>query len=184
MRWKRVIERTSDILRVSWVWMLSFANAKRTIANYPLRFRHYDNSAYGGPARLRPVDWTVQVIRWTGMQGHGATKEEAMQNLRENFSRFEERGEPLPRPGSYKGIEFASSEKIERFPDIEKDFIAHILNVEWAWLTDESSLWDFSQDETLDEFYSCIRTRYAVDVSDIEGAKLVSIFERIDRTER
>jgi hypothetical protein len=93
-------------------------------------------------------------------------------------------GEPLPRPGSYKAIEFAKSEKLEGYPEIEEDFVRHILDVEWAFLSDESSLWDFSSDDDLKELYERIRKRYGIDVSDIEGANLVATFDRIRRSSK
>ncbi len=105
-----------------------------------------------------------------------------MLNLRENFARYRLKGEPLPRPGSYKAIEFASSEKLETYREIEEDFVRHILDVEWAFLSDESSLWDFSTDETLIELYERIGKRYGVDVSHVEGANLVAIFDEITRS--
>jgi hypothetical protein len=116
------------------------------------------------------------------MQGYGESREAAMLNLRENFTRYRLKGEPLPRPGSYKAIEFAWSEKLEAYREIEEVFVQHILDVEWAFLSDESSLWDFSMDETLTELYERIRKRYCVDVSDVEGANLVAIFDRITRS--
>jgi hypothetical protein len=116
------------------------------------------------------------------MQGHGESREAAMANLQEKFASYKLNGEPLPRPGSYKPIEFASSEKLTAYSELEDDFVRHILDVEWAFLSDESSLWDFSVDETLAELYERIRKRYGVDVSDIEGANLVAIFDRITRS--
>lgn len=182
MQWRRSIERVSDAPRIVFAWVASFLMRDWSIESYPLRFRHFDTSGYTGSERLRPVEWSVQVLRWVGMQGHGATREAAMFNLQENFARFQLRGEPLPRPGSYKPIEFASSEKLEGYREIEEEFVRHILDVEWAFLSDESSLWDFSQDETLAELYGRIANRYGVDVSDIEGANLVAIFDRISRS--
>jgi hypothetical protein len=152
--------------------------------SYPLRIRHFDNRGYTGPDRLRPIDWSLQVLRWTGMQGHGESREASMANLQENFARYRLKGEPLPRPGSYKEIEFASAEKLQAYSGVEDDFIRHVLDVDWAWLSDGSSLWDFSMDDTLAELYERIEKRYGVDVSDVEGANLVAIFERIGLSKR
>jgi hypothetical protein len=182
MQWRRTIEWASDAARIAFAWARSFLKRDWTIESYPLRARHFDQSGYTGSERLRPVEWSVRVLRWTGMQGHGATREAASVNLQENFVRFRLRGEPLPRPGSYKPIEFASAEKLEGYREIEEDFVRHILDVEWAFLSDESSLWDFSGDDTLAELYGRISNRYGVDVSGIEGANLVAIFDRIRRS--
>jgi hypothetical protein len=184
MRWRRTIEVVSDGPRIAFAWAASFVRRDWTIESYPLRVRHFDHSGYTSPDRLRPVEWSVQVLRWTAMQGHGESREAAMSNLIENFARYRLKDEPLPRPGSYKAIEFASSEKLESYREVEEDFVRHILDVEWAFLSDESSLWDFSMEETLAEFYERITKRYGVDVSNIEGANLVAIFDRIGRSKQ
>jgi hypothetical protein len=184
MQWRRAIEWVSDAPRIAFAWAISFVKSDWPIESYPLRFRHFDHSGYTGPDRLRPVDWSVRVLRWTGMQGHGESRDAATANLRKNFSRYRLAGEPLPRPGSYKAIEFAKSEKLEGYPEIEEDFVRHILDVEWAFLSDESSLWDFSSDDDLKELYERIRKRYGIDVSDIEGANLVATFDRIRRSSK
>lgn len=54
-----------------------------------------------------------------------------------------------------------------------------VLELKWAWISDESSLWDFHQDETNDSLISRIREVYDVDVSDIKSARLSEILERI-----
>ncbi len=180
MDWKRIAEDCFDAPRVVWAWLLSFRRKEWGLEDYPLRFQQFDNSGYQGSADERPIDWTAQVVRWVAMQGYGTTREEALEDLHKGFARFKERGESLPRPGTYKPIEFASSERIDRFASIKEDFIAHILNLEWAFVSDESTLWDFSEADNLEIFYERIKSRYGVDVSAIEGARLVTIFERLD----
>ena len=54
-----------------------------------------------------------------------------------------------------------------------------VLELKWAWISDESSLWDFHQDETNDPLVSRIKELYDVDVSDIRSARLSEILERI-----
>ena len=51
--------------------------------------------------------------------------------------------------------------------------------MEWAWISDESRLWDFHSEETNDALYAKIEEVYGVNVSDIESAKLSEILERI-----
>lgn len=48
-----------------------------------------------------------------------------------------------------------------------------------CFVSDESSLWDFHEQDSNDELYRRIVLLYAVDVSDIEEAKLWRIFERL-----
>jgi hypothetical protein len=152
--------------------------------DYPLRWREFDNSDYEGPEQLRPVDFSLQILGWAVMQGHGATREEAAAKLEENLAYYVAAGNQLPRPGTYKPIEFASTQKIGRFAEIEADFLRNILDLEWAFLSDESSLWDFSQGDALDELYRRIEERYGVDVSDVEGGNLAKIFERIETAQK
>jgi hypothetical protein len=54
-----------------------------------------------------------------------------------------------------------------------------VLGLDWAWISDESSLWDFHHDETNDALISKIDEVYGVDVSDIQSARLTEILERI-----
>jgi hypothetical protein len=51
--------------------------------------------------------------------------------------------------------------------------------VDWAWISDESSLWDFHEDETNESLTDKIRHIYGVDVSDISSGNLANIFDRI-----
>ncbi len=60
-----------------------------------------------------------------------------------------------------------------------EEFIQKVLDLEWAWISDGSSLWDFHTEETNDLLYVRIREVYGVDVSDIKSGKLWEIFERI-----
>ncbi len=60
-----------------------------------------------------------------------------------------------------------------------EEFIQKVLDLEWAWISDGSSLWDFHTEETNDLLYVRIREVYGVDVSDIKSGKLREIFERI-----
>ncbi|HTJ29438.1 MAG TPA: hypothetical protein VL346_03010 [Acidobacteriaceae bacterium] len=48
-----------------------------------------------------------------------------------------------------------------------------------AWISDESSLWDFHTEQTNDLLIAKIRDVYGVDVSDIESARLWEIIEHI-----
>ena len=54
-----------------------------------------------------------------------------------------------------------------------------ILNLDWAWISDESSLWDFHSSKDNGELIAKIREIYGVDVSDIESARLSEILDRI-----
>jgi len=116
------------------------------------------------------------------MSGHGNTKQEALAELRRRFEQYKAREKKLPRPGTKVPIEFADSRRVEQYPELAKDFFQEILGVEWAWISDESSLGDFHGEETNDRFVEKIRRVYGVDVADISNGNLADIFERIAKT--
>jgi hypothetical protein len=152
--------KSADAIRVATKWCLSFFNRQWKLEDYPIHFRHYDNSNFEGPERQRPADWLAQVIRWPGLAGVGRTREEALETLHNIFDNFVDSGGTLPRPGTAKKLEWASREKLEKFSDIEQQFVSDILGLDWALMTDESSLWDFHAEESNDTYYFKIRDRY------------------------
>jgi hypothetical protein len=77
--------------------------------------------------------------------------------------------------------EFASRNRIDQHPEIERDFIRRVLELPWALITDESSLWDFHQDVTNQAFVEKIRAVYGIDVSDIPQGNIADILGRIAR---
>ncbi len=83
------------------------------------------------------------------------------------------------RPGTGPGIVFAANEAPARYPELSNDFIHKVLGLEWAWLSDESSLWDFHSNEDNSEMYLKIGEVYGVDVSHVADANLMGIFTEI-----
>ena len=80
-------------------------------------------------------------------------------------------------------IEFATSNRVSQHSELAKDFFQRVLGIDWAWISDESSLWDFHGNETNDKFVEKIRCIYAVDISDISSGNLADIFDRIKKGE-
>jgi hypothetical protein len=121
-------------------------------------------------------------VNWN-LAGGGDTPQEAMEVLRLSFERAADdrrrKGNPLPRPGVKVPIEFAPREKVDAHGELVDDFVRRVLGFEWAWISNESSLWDFHSDETKDELQAKIREIYGVDVSDIESGSIVQILDRI-----
>lgn len=78
-----------------------------------------------------------------------------------------------------KNLEFARRERVSARPELAEDFTRRVLNLDWAFISDESSLWDFHEDLTNEALTARIKEIYGVDVSDIESAKLPDILERI-----
>jgi hypothetical protein len=95
-----------------------------------------------------------------------------------------EASEPLPRPGTRVPIKFASQERVKAQAELAKDFTQRVLELEWAWISDGSSLWDFHTNESNDALYAKIKEIYGVDVSDIQSARLSEILERIAAEQR
>lgn len=76
-------------------------------------------------------------------------------------------------------IELASQQRTDVHAELAEGFIHRVLELESAWISDESSLWNFHGEEKNDSYYARIREIYGVDVSDIESANLAEILERI-----
>jgi hypothetical protein len=77
--------------------------------------------------------------------------------------------------------DFAARKRIDQHPDLEKDFIHRILELPWAFVSDESSLWDFHSDLTNDAFVAKIHAIFGVDVSDIPKGNIADILDLIAR---
>ena len=77
--------------------------------------------------------------------------------------------------------DFAERKRIEQHPDLEKDFINRILELPWAFISDESSLWDFHADLTNDNLVRKINAIYRVDVSGIPKGNIADILDLIAR---
>lgn len=112
--------------------------------------------------------------------GSGNSPAEALDDLRINFGSIKANGTVTVRPGARAKLEFASDAKVSAYDELSQDFIQRVLGLEAAWVSDDSSLWDFHTELTNDSFYAKIREEYGVDVSDVESARLWEIFERIE----
>jgi hypothetical protein len=76
-------------------------------------------------------------------------------------------------------IEFASQERVDVHPELTQDFIERVLGFKWAFISDESSLWDFHEDQTNELLVAKIRSVYGVSVDDVESARIWEILDRI-----
>ncbi len=116
------------------------------------------------------------------MSGGGNTRLEALEQVRKNFDRFRATKQRLPRPGTKVPIEFAARDRVSQHPELEKEFIRQVLEVNWVWISDESSLGDFHDEDTDRRLIDKIRRIYGVDVSDISTGNLADIFDRIAKS--
>ncbi|HWC99151.1 MAG TPA: hypothetical protein VG456_20465 [Candidatus Sulfopaludibacter sp.] len=117
------------------------------------------------------------------MPGGGDTPEDAIQELSRNFeaAAADKRRNRirLPRPGTSVPIQFAPQEQVNTHADLVNDFVRQVLGLDWAWVSDESTLWDFHSGESNAALQGKIRDVYGVDVSDIESGNLAQILDRI-----
>jgi hypothetical protein len=111
------------------------------------------------------------------------TKLGALEELRKTFDRFKAAKDVLSRPGTSVSIELAASNCVDRHSELAKDFFRQILEVNWAWISDESELSDFHEDETNDRLIEKSRGIYGVNVSDISSGNLADIFDRITKNQ-
>ncbi|HEY1160115.1 MAG TPA: hypothetical protein VGE83_05760 [Terracidiphilus sp.] len=165
-----------------WKWCLSYRKRDWELADYPVIFRTQEPGPADEGSRFKTHRYVASIENWH-LTGTGDSRAKALENLHSSFAAVElnkkEKGELLPRPGTRVPIEFASQERVNAYPELADDFIQRVLGLQSAWISDESSLWDFHSDETNDFLYSKIKETYGVDVSDIESAKLCEILERI-----
>ena len=166
--------------RARLAWAKSFFKFRWRFDDYPVDYIDQGECPPNLPERLQHKRWRADLINWYVMSGSGETKEAALEDAKQKFAAQVASGEKLLRPGTGPGITFASNEAVSQHPSLRDEFINKVLNLEWAWISDESSLWDFHENETNDEYYARILEVYGVDVSDIDGAKLSLILERIN----
>ena len=164
-------------------YLLSFSKKDWNIKDYPINFKFQKKVENELPKRFKVVDWSARVINWPQMQGQGDTKDEAYKDLEKSFNERKNNGQRIPRPGTGLPIEFATIDGVSKYPELAVDFFLKILDMDYnnVFISDESSLWDFSWDETLDAEFLKIKHTYGVDVSDT-GGNFLKIFEKINRT--
>ena len=174
--------RLAHNLVAAWKWILSFRTSDWQLSDYPVFSCRQAPDAANAPERLRKPPYMAFILKWSVI-GSGETKADAMLTLERLFQdakaqRIRDGKEP-PRPGTRVLIEFASSEGIDTHPALRDDFINRVLELDWAFVSDESSLWDFHTEATNTSLHQRINDSYRVDVSDIESGSLKDIFERI-----
>jgi hypothetical protein len=169
-------------VRALWCWSLSFRKRDWEIGDYPVFVKTQEPDPAFMTSRFKHHRYVAQIANWW-LSGAGDSKEDAIRDLTGVFANVKvERartGRPLPRPGTQVPIEFVPQERVYANPELAEDFIHRVLGLPWAWISDESSLWDFHVHETNDAYHDKIKEVYGVDVSDIESGKLWAIFDRI-----
>lgn len=175
MKGHRLIRGTVDGAHMLWKRLLSYRKREWRLSDYPIRMRVQKDVEQKDRYWARVLGWCIDAT--------GATPVEALAELQ---CRFEERkanlaeeGKLQPRPGTRVPIEFASQESINSHGKLIDDFIVHVLELEWAFISDESSLGDFHTEDTNEKLNAKIKQVYGVDVSDIESGSISEILDRI-----
>jgi hypothetical protein len=174
--------RFRNQLAAFWRFCLSFRKHDWELNDYPLVIREHKLDPDFIAPRFTQHRYIAYIVNWA-LTGGGDTPQDAVDDLRVKFqsikSKWKIEGTPPLRPGKVRPVESASQEKIGINQELSEDFIRRVLDLDWAWISDESSLWDFHTDETNDQLFARIFEVYGVDVSDIESAKLYEILDRI-----
>ena len=170
-------------IRAWWKWFLSLSKRDWKLSDYPISVREHEVDPSHVGTRLKQHSYTAQIVNWWVISGGGDTKTEALHELQKSFATVKAEkakdGKKLPRPCTHVEIEFASRERVDAHVELAEDFIRRVLNVDWAFISDESSLWDFHSSDDNQDLIAKINEVYGVDVSDIDSAKLWQILDRI-----
>lgn len=166
-------------IKAAWKFVASLLKCEWAIDDYPIWVRFQQASESDRSSRTKTYVWVASVINWPVMLGGGRTKLEALADIRKNFEHRKAKKQRLPRPGKGLPIEFASRSRVERHAELATDFTKRVLQLEWAWISDDSSLWDFHGDDTNDSLNARVREIYGVDVSDVPSGNLADIFDKI-----
>jgi len=173
--------RVSNGVRMAWKRALSYRKCEWTFEDYPgvVRKQSFD----GVPDDMdHESRYWARILGWL-VDETAPTRTEALTKLR---SRYEmrrqlriEKGESIPRPGAKVAVQFASRGRINAHEDLANDLVHRVLQLDWALITDESSLWDFASGRSIKELQNRILLIYQEAVYDIENGNLAVILERI-----
>ncbi len=151
-------------------YLLSFFKRNWTFEDYPLETWTNPN------AEQEDIKYGAQFTNWSTFFAHGSSLEEAIENLRTNLIKYGKENE-LPRPGSKVPIQFADSDRIEKYENIAVDFFEKIIGINYydCFISDLSSLVDFDLDN--EETLQKIKQEYGIEPSG--DLFLADIFEQI-----
>ena len=136
----RKVRKIAWQAQAAWKRLASIFKDKWSIDDYPIRVRFQQPTGLTNASRLKLIPWIADVVNWPAMSGKGNTRQEAVDDIRKNFERFIATKRPLPRPGAAVPVEYAASRRVGQHPELTKDFAQRVLDLEWVWISDESSL--------------------------------------------
>lgn len=115
---------------------------------------------------------------WMGLVGRGKNTQEAILHLKENFENYKSNNSSIPRPGTYKEIEFAAHDEVERYEEIAVPFFRDILEMNYyeCFISNKSSVLDFPISEQ--ELKEKLKQHYDIEMK-IKDGMFVDIFREI-----
>ena len=167
--------------RKPWKLALSYSRSDWSFEDYPIvvrRTRARADSAIG--PGWAPVEWSATIDGWL-LAGAGATRDDALRELRARFAEYKARHPSLPRPGLRAPLRIAARDRVTALGPLVDEVLATIVGVNptRCLVTDRSSLHDFARGHSVERYFERIREAYGVDVSDIAGVNLAEIVERL-----
>jgi hypothetical protein len=168
-------------LRIAKSWLASLFRSEWRPEHYPIAVRVQVEA----PEEAR---WCAHVLNWPGPVGLGSTKQQARAALETSLraiaaSRLTE-GKSMPRPGTRLPIEFASTARVEGDPALLSEFITKALGFgpdDPVFISDESSICDFGDDERVQEIRANIREHFDLAVDRPEPVRIADVLEAIRR---
>lgn len=164
-----------------WKRVLSYRKREWSFEDYPIVVRRQSFDGVPDDAEHDSRYW-ARVLGWL-IDETAPTESEALKKLRDRYAMRKQmrtdKGEPIPRPGTSVPITFASQVRVNEDTELADDFIHRVLQLEWAFMSDESSLWDFTSGDSIKEFQERIFLIYGVPVYDIEDGNVAAVLERI-----
>ena len=166
----------------TWKYIVSYSRVNWSLSDYPIWLKEQGPTDKHSSNRTTTPRFVAQIINWPLVNGTGDTQEDALKELQKNFESIKARREVMPRPGSHVPLEFGSQVRINRYRELADEFVDQILDVEWALLADESSLWDFHGNDSNEVYLEKIKKKYHVDVSHVADGNIATILETITAT--
>ncbi len=168
-----------------WKFVLSFRKTSWSFEDYPVVVRRLRESRtkWEEGAHWKLPAYQAKIALWP-ITGTGDTRQEAVDSLQKGFDKLRSRRLSLPRPGLQLPVEFAPQSRFTPNTALTREFSQSVLGVEPHWLSEESSLWDFTLASSLDEYYERIRSHYGVDVSGVPNANIAAIIDCIAESRR
>jgi hypothetical protein len=171
-------------LLAGWKFILSGRKKDWAFEDYPVSIVRQKSEAEETSDFAAVPRFRAEVVNWLGLCGTGNTTHAALEDLRQSFRNVCAHRDSMPRPGTKVPIQFASTDRIDAKQNLADQFISKVLELEWAFISDKSSLLDFGADRTIDPYFEKIKEVFGVDVSSVESGNIAEILEMIAAAQR